>query len=255
MKRQLEDVGETFILELANRNVIDVVSWRADGSPKACQMITSLYDMIRPIAMSMRFLHIHGTSKLKDKNNRDPTSQQQQLLAQLRERSKIRWLAEHTNIVRDGHGSNYPDLNLIHVRLFLSFYLRRGVLTKDISTFLRKMTSETNYSLLRVLDLDDVYKPSLQGVLHKLVLLRYIGLRSAVLDSIPGAVADLHHLETLDIKHTNVTSLPSSLWKARNSRHLHLNWFYVDLKNILKACSNNVNALTLNLERAGYWRR
>ncbi|XP_039158911.1 disease resistance protein RGA2-like [Eucalyptus grandis] len=195
MKRQPEDVGETFILELANRNVIDVVSWRVDGSPKACQMITSLYDMIRPIAMSMRFLHIHGTSKLKDKNNRDPTSQQQQLLAQPRERSKIRWLAEHTNIVRDG------------------------------------------------------------WVLHKLVLLRYIGLRSTVLDSIPSAVADLYHLETLDIKHTNVTSLPSSLWKARNLRHLHLNWFYVDLKNILKACSNNVNALTPNLERAGYWRR
>ncbi|XP_039158998.1 disease resistance protein RGA2-like [Eucalyptus grandis] len=36
--RQPEDVGETFILELADRNVIDVVSWRADGSPKSCQM-------------------------------------------------------------------------------------------------------------------------------------------------------------------------------------------------------------------------
>ncbi|XP_056176408.1 disease resistance protein RPM1-like [Syzygium oleosum] len=242
--RQPEDVGETFILELADRNVIDVVSWRKDGSPKACQMLTSLFDMICPIAMSTGFLHIHATSKSKDGSEGDSISQQQQPAAQLRERTKIRWLAEHTNIVTDNLDSNYPDLNLGHVHSFLSFYQRRGMLTKDISTFLRKTTSKTGYSLLRVLDLEGVYKPYLQGVLHKLVLLRYLGLRSTVLDSIPSAIADLHHLETLDIKHTNITWLPSSLWKARKLRHLHLNWFYIDLNNILKACSNNVMALT-----------
>ncbi|KAI6671506.1 hypothetical protein NL676_006391 [Syzygium grande] len=241
--RQPEDVGETFILELADRNVIDVVSWRADGSPKACQMLTSLYDKICPIAMSTGFLHVHATSKSEDRKEGDPTSQQQQPAAQLRERTKIRWLAEHTNIVTDNLDSNYPDLNLGHVRSFLSFYQRRGMLTKDISTFLRKLTSKTGYSLLRVLDLEGVYKPYLQGVLHKLMLLRYLGLRSTVLDSIPSAVADLHHLETLDIKQTNITGLLNSLWKARKLRHLHLNWFYIDLENILKACSNNVNAL------------
>ncbi|KAF8011061.1 LOW QUALITY PROTEIN: hypothetical protein BT93_J1622 [Corymbia citriodora subsp. variegata] len=228
--RQPEDVGETFILELADRNVIDVVSWRADGSPKACQMLTSLYDVIRPIDMSSGLLHIHATSKSKDGNDRDPTSQ-----------TKIRWLAEHMNIVTDDRGGSYPDLNLGHIHSFLSFYQRRGMLTKDINT---RMTSKTDYSLLRVLDLEGVYKPSLDGVLHKLVLLRYLGLRSTVLDSLLSAVADLYHLETLDIKHTNITFLPSSLWKARNLRHLHLNWFYIDLTNILRACSNNVNALT-----------
>ncbi|KAI6671473.1 hypothetical protein NL676_006358 [Syzygium grande] len=241
--RQPEDVGETFILELADRSVIDVVSWRADGSPKACQMLTSLYDMIRLIAMSTGVLHIHAAGKSKDRNEGDPTIQQQQPAAQLLERTAIRWIAEHASIVTDDCG-NYPALNLSHVRSFLSFYQRRGMLTKDISTFLRKMTSKTNYSFLRVLDLEGVYKPSLHDVLHKLVLLRYLGLRSTVLDSLPSAVADLHHLETLDIKHTNITLLPSSFWKSRNLRHLHLNWFYIDLKKILKACSNNVNALT-----------
>ncbi|XP_048139648.1 putative disease resistance protein At1g58400 [Rhodamnia argentea] len=232
-----EDVGENFILELAERNLIDVVSWRADGSPKACQMPTRMHDMILPIAISSGFLHIHDASKSK---HGELTSQQEQ--AQPRE-TKVRWLAEHTNIVRGGQGSSNPGLNLGQVRSFLSFYLRRGMLTKDIGTVLRNITSKTDYSLLRVLDLEGVYKPSLQGVLHKLVLLRYLGLRSTVLDSIPREVADLHYLETLDIKHTNITSLPSSLWKARNLRHLHLNWFYIDLKKILKACGNNVEAL------------
>ncbi|KAL3720515.1 hypothetical protein ACJRO7_005346 [Eucalyptus globulus] len=231
--RKPEDVGAMFILELARR----------DGSPKTCQMVVPLHEMIRPIAMSVGFLHIHASRKSEGGNDHDPTSQQQQPPAQPRERTKVRWLVEHANIVTVG-SRGYPNLNLRHVSSFLSFHQRRGVLTKDISTFLRKMTSETDYSLLRVLDLEGVYKPSLQGVLPKLVLLRYLGLRSTVLDSIPREVADLHYLETLDIKHTNITSLPSSLWKARNLRHLHLNWFYVDLTNILKACRNNVNALT-----------
>ncbi|KAF7849643.1 hypothetical protein BT93_L0435 [Corymbia citriodora subsp. variegata] len=214
MKRQPEDVGETFILELADRNMIQVMSRRADGSPKACRLQIPLHDMIRRIAMSMGFLHIHATSESKDIKDRDPTSQQQQLPAHPQERTKIRWLAEHTNIVTDIHGGSYPDLS--HIRSFLSFYQRRGVLTKDMSTFLRKVTSKTDYSWLRVLDLEGVYKPSLQDVLHKLVLLRYLGLRSTLLDTLPITIADLHHLETLDIKHTNITSLPSSLWKARN---------------------------------------
>ncbi|KAL3720490.1 hypothetical protein ACJRO7_005328 [Eucalyptus globulus] len=243
-KRQPEDVGETFILELADRNVIDVVSWKADGSPKACLMLTSLYDVTRPIVMSTGLLHILAPSKSKDGNDHDPTSQQQQLPAQPQERTKIRWLVEHTDIVTDDRGGSYPDLNFGCVRSFLSFYQRRGMLTKDISTFLGKMTSKADYSLLRVLDLEGVYKPSLDGVLHKLVLLRYLGLRSTVLELLPSVIADLHHLETLDIKHTNITLLPSSLWKARNLRHQHLNWFWIDWKKILRACSNNVNALT-----------
>ncbi|KAL3720413.1 hypothetical protein ACJRO7_005261 [Eucalyptus globulus] len=234
--RPPEDVGETFILELADRNVIDVVSWRADGSPKACQMLTSPYDMIRPIAISAGFIHIHAAI-------RNPTGKQQQLPAQLLERTDIRWLTEHTSIVTDSRSGSFPDL-YGHVRSFLSFYVKRGILSKDISRFLGKTTSKTAYSLLRVIDLEGVHKPSLQGALHKLVLLRYLGLRATVLDSLPSAVADLHHLETLDIKHTNITSLPSSFWKARSLRHLHLNWFYINLNSILESCSNDVMALT-----------
>ncbi|KAI6671411.1 hypothetical protein NL676_006296 [Syzygium grande] len=232
-----EDVGQMLILELADRGVIDVVSWRADGSPKACQMLTALHDTIRPIAMSTGLIHVHADIC-------NPTGQQQQLPAQLLERTKVRWLAEHTSRVTEIGRGSFPDLYLGHVRSFLSFYMRRGILTKDISTFLGNMTSKTAYSLLRVLDLEGVYKPSLQGVLHKLALLRYLGLRCTVLDSLPTEVMDLHYLETLDIKHTNITSLPSSFWKARNLRHLHLNWFYINLKTILQACSDNVMALT-----------
>ncbi|KAF8035529.1 hypothetical protein BT93_C1530 [Corymbia citriodora subsp. variegata] len=242
LTRPPEDVGDTFILELAERNVIDVVSWRMDGSPKTCYMLNSLYDEIRPMAMDAGFLYVHDARKSKDKNDGDPTSQQQQPPAQPRE-TKVRWLAEHTNIVKDNRGSSNPVLKLGYTSSFLSFCRRRGMLTKDFSTFLKNMTSKTAYSLLRVLDLEGVYKPSLRGVLHKLVLLKYLGLRSTALHSIPKAVADLQYLETLDIKDTYITSLPNSFWMARNLRHLHLNWFYINLKTILKARSNNV-ALT-----------
>ncbi|XP_039158903.1 disease resistance protein Pik-2-like [Eucalyptus grandis] len=210
-----------------------------DGFPKACYMHTSPNDMICLIAMDMGFLHGHAASKSKDKSDCDPTGQQQRLMAHWRE-TKVRWLVEHPNIVRDGCGDSCPGLNLGHVHSYLSFYTRRGMLTKDISTFLRNMIPRTACSLLRVLDLEGVCRPSLEGVLHKPALVKYLGLRSTVLHSIPSVVADLHYLETLDIKDTYITSLPYSFWKARNLRHSHLNRLYIDLKNILE----DGNALT-----------
>ncbi|KAI6691611.1 hypothetical protein NL676_028439 [Syzygium grande] len=54
------------------------------------------------------------------------------------------------------------------------------------------------------------------------------GLRSTVLDSIPSAVGKLPCLETLDLKHTNVTTLPNSIWKAKNLRHLYMNEVHID---------------------------
>ncbi|XP_010064769.2 putative disease resistance protein At1g59780 [Eucalyptus grandis] len=68
----------------------------------------------------------------------------------------------------------------------------------------------------------------LSEVVGNLLLLRFLGLRSTVPDSIPSAVGELPCLETLDLKHTSVTTLPDSIWKAKNLRHLYLNEVHID---------------------------
>ena len=81
-----------------------------------------------------------------------------------------------------------------------------------------------------MLDLEGVYRPQLkEETLGKLFLLIYLGLRWTFLDSLPNSVGALQHLDTLDVKHTNITTLPSSIWKAKNLRHLYMNQVHLDL--------------------------
>ncbi|XP_039161741.1 putative disease resistance protein At1g59780 [Eucalyptus grandis] len=58
--------------------------------------------------------------------------------------------------------------------------------------------------------------------------LRYLGLRWTVLDSLPTSVQFLSHLDTLDLKHTNVTRVPSSILKVRSLQHLYMNEVCMD---------------------------
>ena len=59
--------------------------------------------------------------------------------------------------------------------------------------------------------------------------LKYLGLRWTFLDSLPKSIGNLPYLETLDMEHTNIITLPSSIWKAKNLRHLYLNKIHFDV--------------------------
>ncbi|PKI34636.1 hypothetical protein CRG98_044950 [Punica granatum] len=200
--------GEKYLEDLILSNMVEVVSWNPDGTPRTCRVVTPLYDTFRrQAAESDRFK---------------------------RRQSSIHWLAEYSNIKSFGWSDPY---NVKRMRSFTSFYARKGILTSDIDKFLRAVTLHNSHRLLRVLDLEGVYKPYLPGVIGRLVLLKYLGLRSTVLDSLPNSVGDLPQLETLDIKNTNIV-LPVSLWKSKSLRHLYLNGFPVD-PSILNRCTSS----------------
>ena len=80
--------------------------------------------------------------------------------------------------------------------------------------------------MLRVLDLERVFRPQLPKVLSTLVLLRYLGLRWTYLESLPSSISNLLKLQTLDVKHTYISSLPRSIWKMQRLRHLYLSESY-----------------------------
>ena len=65
--------------------------------------------------------------------------------------------------------------------------------------------------MLKVLDFEGVYRPVLPMKLGIMVNLRYLNLRWTVLDSFPLFIEDLPRLEILDLKHTNITILPSPI--------------------------------------------
>ncbi|OWM66426.1 hypothetical protein CDL15_Pgr013643 [Punica granatum] len=223
-----EDRGEKYLEDLILSNMVEVVTWKPDGTPRTCQVVTPIYDMFRPQAVSLGLLHIHD-QKPKDSG---PTQAESDRFK--RRQSSVRWLTEYSNIKSFGWSDPYY---IKRMRSFNSFYTRKGILTRDLGKLLRAVTSHNSHRLLRVLDLEGVYKPYLPGTIERLVLLKYLGLRSTVLDSLPNSVGDLPQLETLDIKNTNIV-LPVSLWKSKSLRHLYLNGFPVD-PSILNRCTSS----------------
>lgn len=71
----------------------------------------------------------------------------------------------------------------------------------------------STFKNLRVLDLEDndnLRSHHLKGI-GGLVLLRYLGLRGSAICALPDEIGKLEHLETLDVRHTNLRNLPASI--------------------------------------------
>ncbi|XP_057976193.1 disease resistance protein RPP13-like isoform X2 [Malania oleifera] len=203
--RNPEELAMDYLGELINRNMIVVAKWRLDGSPKICRMAGPVHDIFFSKAEDIGLLSTHGNSGTQ---------------------FPVRRIIEYSNI------ENYSSLEpYIHnLRSYTSFNFRSGDRpAEETGRFLHRVIRKSGFRLLKVLDLERVYKPSLPETLSKLFHLRYLGLRWTFLDALPLSVGNLLYLETLDVKHTYISSLPSSIWQMVHLRHLYLNGIHVEM--------------------------
>ena len=120
---------------------------------------------------------------------------------------KLRRLAFSTSTICQGT----KILSMVFASLLIMLTPKNGMHVKEIDGFLSLVIGQ-KFGLLRVLDLERVYKSKLPNNMGKLFLLfRYLGLRWTFLDTLPYSVGELPYLETLDVKHTYISSLPSSI--------------------------------------------
>ncbi|KAF5462247.1 hypothetical protein F2P56_018269 [Juglans regia] len=212
LEKTPEDVVEGYLDELIKRQMIQIKKWRKDGSPKRCLLRGELHEIISSKAEDIGFLHIQGIMSDREENESRKLS--------------VRRVAGHGDI------KEYPckELYIQHLRSYLSFNTQnKDVPAKEIRNFLNKVVGYRGFGLLRVLDLERVYKPKLSENLEKLFHLRYLGLRWTFLDTLPDSASELPYLETLDVKHTYISSLPISIWKMKHIRHLCLNEICFDM--------------------------
>jgi len=205
------EVAEVFLEELIYRNMIEVASWRSDGIPKTCRMPGAIYDVFSPkAAAEIGLFYIHCKSHY---SSGDQPS------------FPVRRLASYLSI------KNYPssDWYIRSLRSYISFSTHKGgIPAREIGKFLNKIILRRDVGWLTVLDLEGVYKPRLPKSFKKLLNLKHLGLRSTALESLPESVCDLPCLETLDVKHTMITSLSGSIWTAKNLQHLYMDWIHFD---------------------------
>ncbi|KAK4857350.1 hypothetical protein QYF36_027115 [Acer negundo] len=203
---------ERYIEDLEKRNMIEVTPLRSDGKAKTCRVLDTLHDKYISDAADLGYHHIHGNS---DSKSQSPNS-------------NIRRFAERLD-PQDKRDLNH--LNIKDVRSYICFYNQKGDRpAEEVEKFIKNTFNGRGFGLLTMLDLEGVYKPVLPKTLGKVLpLLKYVGLRWTFLDSIPESVGDLHFLETLDVKHTNITTLPISIWKAKELQHLYMNEIHFEM--------------------------
>ncbi|XP_008228364.1 PREDICTED: probable disease resistance protein RF9 [Prunus mume] len=183
-----EDVANEYLTELINRDMIQVVERKLNGTIKTCCLPYSL--------QKLEFYKNQKRIVNFRRNDPSPTS------------------GKSSNFRND-----YRDLLSI-----LTFDTREGNTPgEEAGNFLRKGIAGGCFRKLQVLDLERLFRPELPNMLGPLSKLRYLGLRWTCLGSIPSSIGELVNLQTLDVKHTSVRNLPGSIWKLQELRNLYLN--------------------------------
>ncbi|XP_048129081.1 putative disease resistance RPP13-like protein 2 [Rhodamnia argentea] len=205
--------------ELVGRNLVHVVRRRKlSGWPTSCRVPSFLHDFLYETATRLRLLQIHSDIHSEESKVVNGCSS---------------WIVKYqddnygqkSQQVAETEDNQHSGIQLQHLRSYVSLNTqKRGTRSRDIEELIRQLTAKGDTGLLRVLDLEGVYKPLLPDRLgNVLPNLRYLGLRWTVLDSIPESVVNMSRLETLDLKHTNVRNLPSWIWEVKSLQHLYMN--------------------------------
>ncbi|KAL2324975.1 hypothetical protein Fmac_024033 [Flemingia macrophylla] len=202
-----ERVAEKYLTELMDLNLVQIAKRKPNGKVKTCRLPNALRQLLLIKANKLPKFSRIGEVVVADRLDENDI-----------------W---HNHI----HGNTTSDSATLQnyykdVLSFKSFDTREGSKPgQDICNFLNMCISSNCLLLLRVLDLEGVYKPKLPKSIARLSLLRYIGLRWTYLESLPSSISSLLKLQTLDLKHTYIHILSSSIWQME-LRHLYLSETY-----------------------------
>ncbi|KAM7522645.1 hypothetical protein LguiA_012547 [Lonicera macranthoides] len=204
-----EKLAEKCLMELVHEDFIQVAEWKTDGKVKTCRLNQTLRE---------NWLSKEGGEASENKKPERPVR-----------------LADHL----DNKGDCFSHIHSCerlsrsslqqyqYVRSFLSFDLWEGpVPGVDIGNFLGKGIAMRCFKMLRVIDLESVFRPKLPNSIGNIIQLRYLGLRGTYLEVLPSSIGNLLNLRTLDLKHTCIRRLPSSVWKMQRLQHLYLTEIY-----------------------------
>ncbi|WJX20113.1 hypothetical protein P8452_09705 [Trifolium repens] len=216
-----ELVAERYLTELIDRNMVQVAKRKRNGKVKTCRIPSALRQLWLTKPNQSIFLRQRSTAIGTD-SNADPKTSIIRRVADNLDQDDI-W----NDHIHSG-STNSTTLKSYYkdVLSFLSFDTQEGSKPgQQVGNFLKGCISSDCFLLLRVLDLECVYKPKLPKRIKRLTRLRYLGLRWTYLESLPSSISKLLKLQTLDLKHTYIHTLPTSIWKME-LRHLFLSETY-----------------------------
>ncbi|KAJ1267519.1 hypothetical protein BS78_07G062800 [Paspalum vaginatum] len=185
------EIGEGYFNDLINRSMIQPIDVKY-GQAKACRVHDIILDYIKCKAAEENFV----TSFHAGKHVNSLGYKVHRLC-----------VSNHTN----ENVSIWEDQNLSHVRSIT-------IIGQTMKISLLPSPA------LRVLDLGDCEDTEHHHLasIGKLFHLKYLCLSSYLINKLPDEVGGLHYLQTLDIRHTRIEEVPSSIMRLQQLVHLYV---------------------------------
>ncbi|KAL7148346.1 hypothetical protein ABFS83_06G172300 [Erythranthe nasuta] len=183
--KQVEDIGEEYLQELIQRNLIQAGELDFAGRPQTCR----LHSLMHKIALSKSKAEDFCTIWLNPKG----------MIPDKTRRLSI----QNTEF-------NVPNKNLCHARTLFTSSVGLKI-ASHISSSLK---------LLKTLHLDGASVDTFPKGIEDLLLLKYLCLSNTRIKMVPVSIGRLQHLETLNLKQTFMTSVPDTLTNLTELRHL-----------------------------------
>ncbi|KAL6890152.1 hypothetical protein ACP4OV_008915 [Aristida adscensionis] len=188
----LYELGEKYFMELVNKNMIQPEYIDAHGRVLACRVHDMVLDLITSLSYEENF-----AITLPGQRSRNLPK-------------KIHRLSLQNNA--DGHDMA-NSRNLSHLRSLVIFP-RAAKLLPPLSCF----------HLLRVLDFEgchDLQSYQIDGLLN-LLHLRCLVLKDTEIASLPKEIGKLHYLQTIDLRNSRISELPSTFVQLRQLMQLYI---------------------------------
>ncbi|KAJ3674604.1 hypothetical protein LUZ60_005220 [Juncus effusus] len=186
----LEEVAESYLIELIRRSMLQLVKTNYFGRVKRCRMHDTLRELAISLCMKENFGLMHGDNKIL----------------------KVETTARRLSVIRSSNYEIRFNANLRQLRTFLSF--DSMLLSSLLSSIL------LNCRYLTVLDLKGMPIEALPDTIGGLFNLRYLGLQKTKVKSLPKSIEKLHNLETSDLFNSQMQHLPDGIVELKKLRHL-----------------------------------
>ncbi|KAK4261721.1 hypothetical protein QN277_004679 [Acacia crassicarpa] len=186
-----EEVAESYLYELLNRNLIQVAKYSLDERI----MCFRIHDLVREtLILKSRTISFAESISSKEKSRSWP------------ERARRLSIHERNVVLPE-----IKETSLSRLRSLFMFQTHSLILSN---------LKDGKFKLMNVLDLSGTPLKGFPEAITKLFLLRYLNLRNTGISDLPASIGNLHHLETLDLKLTRVTAIPSETYKLYKLHHV-----------------------------------
>ncbi|KAJ1261721.1 hypothetical protein BS78_09G052700 [Paspalum vaginatum] len=199
------ELAEEYLNELVSRSMID---W-ADGKKETCKVHDMMLEILVSKSLETNFVSLVGGQYQGISYTN--TIRRLSVHGGVEAHNKGSWSSKKNKDV--GGSSGIKGMVVQHVR--------------SLSTFDPEVNKEllgrlADFTLLRVLDLEDC--KGLRGkhleCICRMYLLRFLSLNGTDVEVMPRRVGDLEHLQTLDVRRTNLKGLPGTIKRLEKLEHL-----------------------------------